>query len=142
MWFAKWDRASLSLLRSGEGIADAGADHFHLAFRFQGKDNSAEIEVGRSGRFLYASNRGQRQHHGICHRSQQGTLTKVQVAPTQGKIPRNFAIDPTGKYLVAGNQKSQPDGCLCRGSNERPVEAGGAGSGCCGPVSILFVPAE
>ena len=26
--------------------------------------------------------------------------------PTQGKIPRSFEIDPTGKFLFAANQKS------------------------------------
>jgi 6-phosphogluconolactonase len=35
-----------------------------------------------------------------------GTLTAVGNVPTQGKTPRNFAIDPTGSYLVAANQDS------------------------------------
>jgi 6-phosphogluconolactonase len=26
--------------------------------------------------------------------------------PTQGKAPRNFEIDPTGKFLFVGNQES------------------------------------
>ena len=26
--------------------------------------------------------------------------------PTQGKVPRSFEIDPTGKFLFAANQKS------------------------------------
>ncbi len=73
---------------------------------FKGEDNSAEIEVGRSGRFLYASNRGSDSITVFAIDPAKGTLTKVQVVPTQGKIPRNFAIDPTGKYLVAANQKS------------------------------------
>ena len=68
---------------------------------FKGEDNSAEIEVGRSGRFLYASNRGSDSITVFAIDPIKGTLTKVQVVPTQGKIPRNFAIDPTGKYLVA-----------------------------------------
>ena len=35
-----------------------------------------------------------------------GTLTQVEDAPTGGKEPRSFEIDPTGKLLFAENQKS------------------------------------
>ena len=33
-----------------------------------------------------------------------GELTYVGHEPTQGKNPRNFAIDPTGTFLLAANQ--------------------------------------
>ena len=35
-----------------------------------------------------------------------GTLTPVEHVPTQGKVPRNFGIDPTGSILIAANQNS------------------------------------
>jgi 6-phosphogluconolactonase len=35
-----------------------------------------------------------------------GRLTLVQHEPTQGKTPRGFGIDPTGRFLLAGNQRS------------------------------------
>ena len=35
-----------------------------------------------------------------------GTLTAGDRVPTQGKTPRNFAIDPTGVFLFAANQDS------------------------------------
>ena len=35
-----------------------------------------------------------------------GTLTLVEHEPTRGQTPRNFAIDPAGKWLIAANQKS------------------------------------
>ena len=35
---------------------------------------------------------------------QTGKLTPIGHYPTQGKTPRNFAIDPTGRYLLAANQ--------------------------------------
>jgi len=31
----------------------------------------------------------------------------VQHEPTGGKWPRNFTIDPTGKYLLVANQRSE-----------------------------------
>ena len=36
----------------------------------------------------------------------QGTLTAIDHVPTKGKTPRNFAIDPSGRYLLAANQES------------------------------------
>ena len=35
-----------------------------------------------------------------------GTLTSIYHQPTQGKTPRNFAIDPTGTLLLAANENS------------------------------------
>jgi 6-phosphogluconolactonase len=55
---------------------------------------------------LYTSNRG---HDSIALFSidgHNGTLTLVDHFPTQGKAPRNFEIDPTGKFLLVANQDS------------------------------------
>ncbi len=35
-----------------------------------------------------------------------GRLTLVQHQGTGGKTPRNFALDPSGKWLIAANQDS------------------------------------
>ncbi|MCH7729628.1 MAG: beta-propeller fold lactonase family protein, partial [Planctomycetes bacterium] len=42
-----------------------------------------------------------------------GRLTYVENEPTQGKTPRNFAIDPTGKFLLAENQSSNSIVVFC-----------------------------
>jgi 6-phosphogluconolactonase len=72
---------------------------------FTGAKSAAEIAVHPSGKFLYASNRAD--HNSIAVfaiDAGKGTLTPVDWTPTQGKNPRNFAIDPTGGYLLAANQ--------------------------------------
>ena len=71
-----------------------------------------------------------------------GTLTQIQVEPTQGKIPRNFAIDPTGKYLVAANQKSDQMVVFDVDQNDGQLKPAGQVVDAPSPVSILFVPAE
>jgi 6-phosphogluconolactonase len=109
---------------------------------FKGEDNSAEIEVGQSGRFLYASNRGNDNITVFAIDPIKGTLTKLQVVPTQGKIPRNFAIDPTGKYLVAANQKSDQMVVFDVDQNDGQLKPTGQVVDVPAPVSILFVPAE
>ncbi len=73
---------------------------------FSGKDDSAEIQIDKSGRFLYASNRGQNAITEFQIDKSTGKLTAVQNISTGGRTPRNFAIDPTGRYLLVGNQDS------------------------------------
>jgi len=72
---------------------------------FTGTRGAAEIAVHPNGKFLYASNRGTSDTIAIFSIDPgKGTLTAVDYVPTQGKTPRNFAIDPTGQYLFAANQ--------------------------------------
>ena len=74
---------------------------------YAGVKEAAEIAVHTNGKFLYASNRS-----GIDSISTfsidpvKGTLKLKDEYPTMGKTPRDFAIDPTGKFLLAANQES------------------------------------
>jgi 6-phosphogluconolactonase len=109
---------------------------------FKGEDNSAEIEVDRSGRFLYASNRGNDSVTVFAIDPAKGTLTKVEVVPTQGKTPRNFALDPTGKYLIAANQDSNTMVVFSVDPKDGRLTPAGQPIDTPSPVAILFVPAE
>lgn len=111
----------------------------NLPADFKGEDNSAEIEVDRSGRFLYASNRGHDSITVYAVDPVKGTLTTVQNVPTQGNIPRNFALDPTGKYLIVANQKS--DQMVVFDVNNGQLKPAGQTIDVGAPVCILFVPA-
>jgi 6-phosphogluconolactonase len=72
---------------------------------FKGHNDSAEIAVSPSGKFVYASNRGS-DTIAVLSIAHDGKLAPVEYAPTQGKTPRGFGIDPTGSYLLVGNQES------------------------------------
>lgn len=74
---------------------------------FKGEIEDAEVEIHPSGKFLYASNRGDGNSIAVfAIDSEKGTLTKVEVTPTQGKAPRHFMFDPTGTMLFAENMSS------------------------------------
>jgi 6-phosphogluconolactonase len=74
---------------------------------FSGLIEDAEIAVHPSGKFLYASNRGDGNSIAVfAIDANKGTLTPVEYASTEGKTPRSFEIDPTGKFLFAANEKS------------------------------------
>jgi 6-phosphogluconolactonase len=73
---------------------------------FAGKNTGAEVAVARSGRFLYASNRGNDTIAVFAISSRKGTLTSLEHVSTQGKTPGMFAIDPSGSYLFVANDNS------------------------------------
>ena len=77
-----------------------------LPKNFSGSNDTAEIKVHPSGKFLFASNRGHDTIALFSIESKTGALTLVDHFPTQGKTPRNFEIDPTGKFLFVANQNT------------------------------------
>jgi 6-phosphogluconolactonase len=74
---------------------------------YSGTIEDAEIQMHPSGNFVYASNRGEGNSIAVfAIDKSKGTLTPIEITSTQGKTPRSFEIDPTGKLLFAANQKS------------------------------------
>lgn len=74
---------------------------------FKGDFTSADIHVSPDGKFLYASNRDASNTLAIFRiNAANGKLTWVGHQPVLGKTPRNFNFDPSGKFLLAANQRS------------------------------------
>jgi 6-phosphogluconolactonase len=71
---------------------------------YNGNRSGAEIAV--RGPYLYASIRGYDAIAAFRIDGPSGRLQPLGTTPTQGKTPRNFAIDPTGAWLLAANQDS------------------------------------
>ena len=67
---------------------------------FSGKSHTAEVQVHPSGKFVFGSNRGHDSIAVFAVSPDTGKLSLVEVEPTQGKNPRNFAIDPTGSLFA------------------------------------------
>jgi 6-phosphogluconolactonase len=109
---------------------------------FKGKNDSAEIAVHPSGKFLYGSNRGPDNIAVFAIDSAKGTLKLLESVPTQGKTPRNFAIDPTGKYLLAANQNSNNIVVFRIASKTGRLTATGRVIEVPSPVSIVFAAAD
>ena len=74
---------------------------------FKGATGAADIHISPNGKFLYATNRGDANDISVFSiNPENGELTFVDRKSTGGKGPRNFVIDPTGKYLLVANQNS------------------------------------
>lgn len=73
---------------------------------YRGRSHTAEIQVSPDGRHVYGSNRGHDSIAVFRVSEPRGELTLIEIEPTQGKTPRNFALDPSGAFLLAENQNS------------------------------------
>jgi 6-phosphogluconolactonase len=73
---------------------------------FTGMNSTAQLQVDRAGKFLYASNRGSDTIAVFAIDQATGMLMLVEHISTQGKTPRDFSLDPTGSFLFAANQNS------------------------------------
>ncbi|WP_232072434.1 lactonase family protein [Paraburkholderia pallida] len=73
---------------------------------YTGNSRGSEIEVDRSGRFVYASNRGDDSIAIFRIDPTNGHLHFVSAEPTLGKTPRFIASTPDGRFMYALNEDS------------------------------------
>jgi 6-phosphogluconolactonase len=71
-----------------------------------GNAGSADIHLSPDARFLYCTNRGKSNSIAIFSIDSTGKASPAGFTQTYGEKPRNFAIDPTGSYLLVANQES------------------------------------
>jgi 6-phosphogluconolactonase len=70
------------------------------------KNTAAEVAISDDGGFLYASNRGEDTLVVFTISPTDGALSFMQRIPCGGKTPRHFTLDPSGRWLLCGNQDS------------------------------------
>ena len=115
-----------------------------LPDKFHGENTEAEIVVDSTGKFLYVSNRGDETNNITVFRisATDGTLTFVQRVPSGGKAPRNFAIDPSGRWLLAANQDSNDIQIFRVDQATGQLSPTTKISGIVAPVCVVFVAAK
>ncbi len=109
---------------------------------FTGENAPAEIQVDRTGRFVYVSNRGPGTIAVFTIDPGNGTLRQVQVAETGGTWPRGFEIDPSGHWLFTGDQKSNRLAIMSIDPKTGHLTATGQVFEISSPVSFAFVPSS
>jgi 6-phosphogluconolactonase len=73
---------------------------------YTGNSRASEIEVDRSGRFVYASNRGDDSIAVFRIDPSNGHLAFVHAEPSRGRTPRFFTSTPDGRFMYALNEDS------------------------------------
>lgn len=81
-------------------------------------NGSAAIRISSDGQFLYASNRGHNSIVVFAITASGRDLQLIQRISTEGDFPRDFALDPTEKFVVCSNQNTN-NSTLYRRNAER-----------------------
>ena len=68
--------------------------------------SASEIRIHPSGKFAYSANRGHDTITAYGINPTDGMLTVIEVENVRGATPRNFNLDPSGEWLLAGGQDS------------------------------------
>jgi 6-phosphogluconolactonase len=100
-------------------------------------NSCAHVAVSPDGRFVYGSNRG---HDSIAIWAVDeatGELRSIGHESTRGKTPRNFNLDPSGQWLLVGNQDSDTIVTFRRDTETGQLTAGPV-TQTPSPVAILF----
>ncbi|MFO0939750.1 MAG: lactonase family protein [Pirellulales bacterium] len=99
----------------------------------------SEIRVHPNGKFVYAANRG---HDSITvfQVAEDGKLSSIQVEPVRGATPRNFNLDPTGKWLLAGGQDSHTLACFVVDESTGRITYNRSIISTPSPICVLFKP--
>ena len=109
-----------------------------LAKDFKGNFTGADIHISPDGKFLYASNRGEANTISIFKILKNGQLQPQSVVPSLGKGPRNFAIDPTGRFLLVAHQYSNDVVVFKRDVVSGVISDSGKRLELCSPVCLVF----
>lgn len=64
------------------------------------------IHPSSDGRFLYVSDRAETNRIMVYAIEENANLREVQQRDSEGREPREFAIDPSGRFMLIANQKS------------------------------------
>ena len=75
-----------------------------LPDEFSGYNKSAAIRVHPSGKFVYGSNRGDLNSISVFLVKDNGALERMDVQSDSVGWPRDFAIDPTGNFLLLASR--------------------------------------
>lgn len=93
-----WDRTSGSLTRVNS--IDLLPPDSH------GVSRACDTVITRDGRFVYFANRDIDFLYAFKADAKSGALTPIRRSTCGGKIPRNFVLDPTERWMLVANQDS------------------------------------
>ena len=101
--------------------------------------STAEVVAHPNGKFLYGSNRG---HDTIAVYAigADGKIMLIQNAPAEVKIPRNFNLDPTGRWLITAGQNSDNLAVFRVDQQTGRLEFTGTKIEVGAPVCVRFLP--
>jgi 6-phosphogluconolactonase len=103
-----------------------------------GLSTGCDTVISKNGRNVYFANRGDDFIYSFTADEATGALTPIGRTSSGGKTPRNFALDPTEKWMVVANQNSEVLSVFARHPETGALANEGKTYPCPAPMCILF----
>ncbi|MCG9790994.1 lactonase family protein [Flavobacterium algicola] len=129
---------TLSVFNFKKGKLSLKQEQTVLAPGFEGEFSAADIHISPDEKFLYATNRAVANDISCFKILKNGNLEFVERISTQGDGPRNFAIDPTGNFLLIGHQYTNTVIIFKRDKETGKLTDTGKKIELCSPVCLVF----
>lgn len=105
---------------------------------FKGGTGAAAIKISPDGKFLYVSDRVDANAISVYKIQKDGKIELVEQQSTLGKGPRDFAIDPSGNFLLVGHQYTNNIVIFKRNKTTGKIVDTGKKIELCSPVGLVF----
>jgi 6-phosphogluconolactonase len=105
---------------------------------FHGLSRACDTVIARDGRFVYFANRDKDFLYSFRADFKTGGLTPIGRSNCGGKIPRNFVLDPTERWMLVANQNSNWISIFARDPETGVLAEQGRNVAVAAPMCILF----
>ncbi len=106
---------------------------------YHGPTRGCDTVIARDGRFVYFANRDNDFLYTFKANPQTGALTPMKRTSSGGKIPRNFTLDPTERWMLVANQDSNRISVFARNTETGELAGSGKNFDAAMPMRILFM---
>jgi len=105
---------------------------------YHGPTRACDTVISKDGKFVYFANRDKDFLYGFRADPKTGSLTPIARSNCGGKIPRNFALDPTERWMLVANQDSNLISVFARNPETGALADEGKSFAAATPMCILF----
>ena len=124
--------------RASDGGLSRVAQLELLPADYHGPTRACDTVITRDGRFVYFANRDNDFLMSCKADPQSGALTMMGRSSCGGKIPRNFTLDPTERWMLVANQDSNLLSVFARNPETGELANEGKSYAAAAPMCILF----
>jgi 6-phosphogluconolactonase len=105
---------------------------------FHGLSRACDTVITKDGKFVYFANRDKDFLYSFLANFDSGDLTPIGRSNCGGKIPRNFVLDPTERWMLVANQNSNNISIFARNPVTGALAEQGKSVAAAAPMCILF----
>ncbi len=106
---------------------------------YHGPTRACDTVIAKDGKFVYFANRDNDFLYSFRADAKTGALTPIGRSSCGGKIPRNFTLDPTERWMLVANQDSNNVSVFARNPETGVLAGEGKAFPVSAPMCILFV---